>query len=90
MKRGIVSVVLVLGLFLYGSLVVVGQSAAGSSSQAKCPVMGLGIDQKVYVDFEGKRVYLCCSNCVEKFKADPAGYVNKLESQGVTLAEITQ
>jgi YHS domain-containing protein len=90
MKKGIVTAIAVLGLFLFGSLIMVGKGTAGDLPQTKCPVMGLAIDQNVYADFEGKRVYLCCSSCLEKFKADPASYVKKLESQGITLAKPAQ
>ncbi len=53
------------------------------SGQVLCPVMGGKIDKKVYVDHNGKRVYLCCTACVDKFKADPGKYMKKLE--GVKL-----
>jgi len=43
------------------------------------------IDKKVYTDYQGKRVYFCCSQCQKDFQKDPAGYVKKLEGEGVTL-----
>jgi Cu+-exporting ATPase len=33
----------------------------------------------------GKNYYFCCAGCVEKFKANPAGYLNKPSSGLVTL-----
>jgi len=48
-------------------------------SQKTCPVMGGDIDPKVFVDYQGRRVYFCCPDCIEKFKADPAKYLAKLK-----------
>jgi len=53
--------------------------------QTKCPVMGGDINRDVFIDHQGKRVYFCCPNCVEKFKADPDKYLKKLEDEGVDL-----
>ena len=53
--------------------------------QKLCPVMGGEIDKTVYSDHKGKRVYFCCANCQEKFKADPAKFIKKLENEGITL-----
>ncbi|MCC6548372.1 hypothetical protein IT570_14530 [Candidatus Sumerlaeota bacterium] len=33
----------------------------------------------LYVDYAGKRVTLCCSGCVKKFKSDPEGFLKKAE-----------
>jgi len=61
------------------------QAAGKGTPQTLCPVTGEKISKDVFTDYEGKRVYFCCQACVEKFKADPAGYIKKLEDQGVTL-----
>ncbi len=53
--------------------------------QTTCPVMGGKIDKSLYADVEGKRIYVCCESCIEKVKADPGTYIEKLESEGVTL-----
>lgn len=57
--------------------------------QTLCPVKGTKINKAVYVDADGKRIYLCCKGCVDKVKADPSKYISKLESEGVTLEKIT-
>ncbi len=61
------------------------QAGEGQKSklQTKCPVMGGKIDQKLYADHDGKRVYFCCPMCVGEFKKDPAKYIKKLEDEGV-------
>jgi YHS domain-containing protein len=53
--------------------------------QTACPVMGNKINKDIYTDYEGKRVYFCCSGCVEKFKKEPAKYLKKLKDEGITL-----
>lgn len=63
--------------------------AKATTDQTVCPVSGKKIDMSKYVDHEGKRIYVCCDGCVKKVKADPSGYINKLEEQGITLAKAT-
>ena len=54
-------------------------------SQTVCPVMGGKIDKNLFVDADGKRIYVCCAGCIDKVKADPQKYIKQLEKQGVTL-----
>jgi len=51
---------------------------AVAAEQTTCPVMGGAIDKSIFVEYKGKKVYFCCKDCVEKFKADPEKYVSKL------------
>jgi hypothetical protein len=53
--------------------------------QTLCPVMGNAINKKLYVDSDGKRIYVCCAGCIATIKKDPAKYIKKLEDQGITL-----
>ena len=39
---------------------------------ASCPVMGKPISQKLFVDTDFGRVYVCCKGCNKKVAADPA------------------
>lgn len=55
-----------------------------AESQTSCPVMGGKIDEKIFTDYQGKRVYFCCSGCLEEFKKDPDKYLKKLDDQSVT------
>jgi len=69
----------------------IGTSLAADTStheQKTCPVMGGKINQDIYVDYEGKRVYFCCDACISTFKKDPAKYITKLEGEGVVLKTI--
>lgn len=55
-----------------------------TKTQTTCPVLGGKIDKKIYTDYNGKRVYFCCSGCIQKFQNDPEKYLKKLETEGVT------
>jgi YHS domain-containing protein len=63
-------------------------NAAGAQavkSQTVCPVMGNAINKNLFMDYEGKRIYVCCPMCLPTLKKDPAKYVKQLEDQGITL-----
>ena len=53
--------------------------------QTLCPVLGGNVDKKVYIDYQGKRIYFCCQGCDAEFKKDPEKYMKKLQEQGITL-----
>ncbi len=58
-------------------------------AQTTCPVMaGNPINKKLYVDYEGKRIYLCCRGCIGAVKKDPAKYVKEMEAAGITLEKV--
>ena len=59
-----------------------------ATAQTTCPIMGGKINESLYVDYDGKRVYVCCQVCIGKVKEDPAKYVKKLEAEGVTLEKV--
>jgi YHS domain-containing protein len=60
-------------------------NTAEVKAQTKCPVMGGAVDKALFVDYDGKRIYVCCDGCIAKIKKDPAKYVKQLEAEGVTL-----
>jgi len=50
-------------------------------NQRLCPVMpDEPVDRDLYVDHDGKRVYLCCSACVVAFNAEPEAFMEKLHT----------
>jgi YHS domain-containing protein len=59
-----------------------------SQAQTSCPVMGGKINPKLYVDANGKRIYVCCKGCIAAVKKAPAKYIRQLEDQGVTVAKL--
>ena len=54
---------------------------AWTAPQTNCPVMGGPINPKIYTDYEGRRIYFCCSGCVNTFKKDPAKYIAKVDAE---------
>lgn len=65
-------------LFAIASLSVYAQEAGN----ATCPVMpGEEVKEKFFVDHQGKRVFMCCRNCVNKFKANPEKYTQFPETE---------
>jgi len=63
-------------------------TATDLKTQTTCPVMGGDIDPSLYVDVEGKRIYVCCSGCISKIKSEPEKYIKKLEDERVVLQEM--
>jgi YHS domain-containing protein len=61
------------------------QSGKKLKPQTTCPVMGGEIDKKVFVDYDGKRVYFCCPGCIETFKKDPAKYLKVIADRGESV-----
>jgi YHS domain-containing protein len=56
--------------------------------QTTCPVSGKELaDKSVFVDYEGRRVYFCCEACPDKFNADPATYLKKLDEGAEAASE---
>jgi len=58
-----------------------GAPPAAAIAQKLCPVTDDPIDPKLYVDYQGRRVYFCCEMCPPKFKKDPEKYLKKLDEQ---------
>ena len=73
------------GLYAQETQKVVTVTQPAKKPQTVCPVLGGAIDKTVYADYQGKRVYFCCAGCIDVFKKDPAKYLKKAESGGVTL-----
>lgn len=85
MKRNLL-LTIILGLSLtFGGFALAAGNPSKQSEQTKCPVMAGNIDKKVYADYKGKRVYFCCSGCLEEFRKDPDKVIKKMEAEGVTL-----
>ncbi len=87
-KTNLVLLSLTVAIFFFFGLT--GPGMAIAKQQTNCPVMGGPIDKSVHVDYKGKRVYFCCSGCIDTFKKDPAKYIKKMESQGIDLEETTE
>jgi len=60
--------------------------AAAVKAQTTCPVMaGNPINKKLFVDVDGKRIYVCCRGCLADVKKNGATYIKQMEAAGVTL-----
>ncbi len=54
--------------------------------QTLCPVMsGNPINKDLFVDAEGKRIYVCCKGCIGTIKKNPAKYIKQMEADGIVL-----
>ncbi len=57
-------------------------------AQAYCPVMQNNkINKNLYVDFKGKRIYVCCKGCLPMVKRHPEKYRKMLKDKGVKVAD---
>ncbi|OGV58932.1 MAG: hypothetical protein A2X49_02795 [Lentisphaerae bacterium GWF2_52_8] len=89
MKKKISLALAVAGIFfLMGSIFA--EEAAKQKTQEKkvqteCPVMGKKINKSLFVDYDGKRIYVCCSGCIGTVKADPGKYIKEIEAKGIVL-----
>lgn len=54
-------------------------------AQTTCPVTGEKIHKDLYVDHDGKRIYVCCRGCEAKVEKNFEKYEKKLEDEGVNL-----
>ena len=59
--------------------------------QTTCPVMeGKRINSRLYVDYQGYRIYVCCNPCVKAFRKNPEKYLKRLTDQGIVLQKVNQ
>ncbi|MCX5677428.1 MAG: YHS domain-containing protein [Planctomycetota bacterium] len=59
----------------------VGWAGKGEIAQKLCPVTGEPINPKIFIDYDGRRIYFCCDMCPPMFKKDPEKYLKKLDEQ---------
>lgn len=60
----------------------VAQQEKPLTPQTVCPEMGGPINPDLYVDYQGKRIYLCCEMCREAVAKDPERAIRKLAEKG--------
>lgn len=46
--------------------------------QVTCPVSGKPVDDKTFIEKEGKKTYFCCKGCVGKYEKEPNKYAAQL------------
>ncbi len=60
-----------------------------AKEQTFCPVMeGRKINKNLYVDHQGKRIFVCCNGCIDQVKKDPEKFIRKLEKDGQQVQKI--
>lgn len=60
--------------------------APAVKKQAMCPIMTNNqVNKSLYVDVDGKRIYVCCKGCIGAVKKDPVKYIKQFEAEGITL-----
>jgi YHS domain-containing protein len=84
LRKMLIAMVLIAG-FLFNGYALAADSPGKGNPQTACPVMGGQVDRNVYTDYQGKRIYFCCSGCIDDFKKDPDKYLKKMEQQGILL-----
>ena len=62
------------------------QAADKEVVNSVCPVLGgeVSKDTPNKIEYEGKTIGFCCAGCVDKFKADPENYLDKLDEEAKT------
>lgn len=85
MKVSLIAVSIVSVLLFASAASAADSTAPVPQKQTTCPVMGGKINKNLFVDHDGKRVYICCKGCLPELKKDPAKYISQLEAKGVTL-----
>jgi YHS domain-containing protein len=56
----------------------VNAAALASGEQTICPVMGAPVDKNIFIEYQGKKVYFCCTQCKGEFEKNPENYLTKL------------
>lgn len=52
--------------------------AAREKIQVVCPVTNEPVDEEVFVESNGQKVYFCCKGCVNKYTSNPTKYASAL------------
>jgi hypothetical protein len=53
-------------------------AALSAAEQTKCPVTGEKIDKELFVEQDGKRIYVCSEDCIDEVKENFSAYEKKL------------
>ena len=56
-------------------------AAVAQPEQKMCPVMNEPINKQLFVDYNGRRIYFCCTMCPAQFKKDPEKYIKIVDAE---------
>ncbi len=65
------------------------QSVLFQNIQTVCPVSGDKIDSTIYTDYQGRRIYFCCKQCVTDFQKSPSDVLAKMDKPAVKDSSMT-
>lgn len=83
MQKYILIMGLIAGPVLLGTVALADKEPL--QPQTRCPVLDGKINKSLFVEYDGKRIYVCCKECIATVQKDPAKFAGELESKGVTL-----
>lgn len=69
--------------FLVGSLSFLSADTPDKGNQTLCPVMGNAVNNEIYSDYDGQRVFFCCEGCRAPFEKEPEKYLKKMKEMGI-------
>ena len=86
MKRSLILIAALVLIAGIGATSCSKESETVPGKQTTCPVMkGKAINPDLYVDADGRRIYVCCPGCLATVKADPGKYISEMEAAGIEL-----
>lgn len=56
-------------------------------AQKKCPVLGGVINPKLYYQYKGQKIYVCCPGCIGTVKKNPEIYLKKIQKEQKEIVE---
>ncbi len=78
-----------LGILFIAIMLLSMVAVLSAGEQTKCPVMGGEIDKSLYVEQDGKRIYVCCEGCIEELQNNFSKYEAKLKASGQSVALVS-
>ena len=58
--------------------------------QTLCPIMKLPIDRKLYRDFEGWRIYVCCPGCLDEVGRRAEDIIREHRERGIEFERVPE
>ncbi len=92
-NSGILAGLGLLMIILVSSGTARAQSPASSLSNQYCPVTTNELaDENIFIDYQGRRVYFCCSKCRKDFLKNPEAYLANLpeKSEGAHSQSVAE
>lgn len=64
-------------------------AALSAGTQKTCPVMGGEINKSLFVEQDGKKIYVCCESCIEELTNNFSKYEKKLTDSGQSVEVVS-